>query len=169
MSSKSIESRVQSYLEKSGNEKVRKALKAKMKYSPDEIANKYISTLQGSIDGNLSYENVAKAISGFEYSYTEGKDGNYIIEINFSKDLSRPSLNPERYGGINNLAALYDKGVGKTMNQVYGEWHGNIVGSRTNINGAGFMEDAKSAFIANYKEKYNIESVEIGSDFYTDN
>lgn len=80
----------------------------------------------------------------------KGRGGSIKAEINFeSVWLSRESLIPERYGGIDNIIVLFEKGY-HANGQVFGEWHGQRVGSLTEREGLGFIADA----VNDFNEKY---------------
>lgn len=80
----------------------------------------------------------------------KGRGGAIKAEINFqSVWLSRESLEPERYGGIDNIIVLFEKGY-TAKGQVFGEWHGEMVKSLTHRDGLGFIENAVSDFNARY-------------------
>lgn len=80
----------------------------------------------------------------------KGRGGSIKAEINFQSTwLSRESLVPERYGGIDNIIVLFEKGY-TAKGQVFGEWHGQMVGSLTHRDGLGFIENAVNGFNARY-------------------
>ena len=130
-------------------------------HTPEEAAAKFMDVLRQEIANSGVSDNVAAAISSLASTgATECGDGTYTIGVYFASNLSRPSLVPERYGGISDLATLYNEGAGP-MNQVWGYWHGNFVGSKTVIPGAGFMEAAVATFMGSYADEYNVTGITI--------
>ena len=140
---------------------VRRSSSGKSVHTPEEAAQKSVEVLKQEISSSgLSGEAVA-AISELSISgATEIGEDTYTINVSFSGDLYRPSLNVEKYGGINDLAELFDAGAGP-MNRVYGMWHGNYIGSKTTIPGANFMDAAVSTFMSSYADEYNVTSISV--------
>lgn len=83
-------------------------------------------------------------------------DNTFKIIIQFTDDLSRPSLDPGMYGGINNIVALFNNGY-RARESIYGWWdsHSKYTWSRTNREGLRFMQDAMAEFNSSYGPKYN--------------
>lgn len=136
--------------------------------TPRQAADMFIKVLEDTIKSAGLSSGVEDAISkGIVRSipYKNGKG--YSINIYWEEDLSRPSLlNGVRGGSVNqdrlvDLAELYDTGVDHTMNQVWGIWHGKKVGSKTKIEGAYFMEEAKRLFMDGYATEYGVEDITI--------
>lgn len=85
----------------------------------------------------------------------------YAIGVYFTNDLTRPSLDPGKYGDVQNIAALLNKGFGPTKGSVWGDWHGiQIYGLRARV-GAHFLEEARDEFMAIHGEEYGIEKIEL--------
>ena len=124
-------------------------------HTPEEAAEKFIEVLRNSISSSGISSDAASAVGA----------NTYTIEIFFTGDLSRPSLAPGRFGGINNLAALLNNGVDHTMRPVHGMWHGHETWSRTVIPGAHFVDNAVSSFMGNYASEYNVIDISIGDAF----
>lgn len=83
-------------------------------------------------------------------------DGSYITEINFTDDLSRESLQPQKYGGVRNIIAIFNNGYpsdrsrSEAISHVVGWWNGKetfALGSRP---GLYFLQDAVNDFNMNY-------------------
>lgn len=135
-------------------------------HTPEEAAEKFIDVLRNSISSSGISSDAASAISELSHSSAVPVGANtYTIEIFFTGDLSRPSLAPGRFGGINNLAALLNNGVDHTMRPVHGMWHGHETWSRTVIPGAHFVDDAVSSFMGNYASEYNVIDISVGDAF----
>lgn len=138
----------------------------KKTHTPEEAAEKFIEVLKNSISSSGISENAAAAISELSYSSATHIGGNiYTIEIFFTGDLSRPSLVPEKYDGINNLAALLNNGVDHEMKRVHGLWHNQETWSRTVIPGAHFVEDAVGSFRNSYATEYNVIDISVNDIF----
>lgn len=131
-------------------------------HTPEEAAAKFIEVLHKEMESSGLSTNAINAISNLEYSSPISlKDGTYIINVYFTGDLSRPSLDEARYGRINDLAMLFNEGVDHKMRPVKGTWHGNEIWSKTIIPGAHFMEQAVTDFIGNYSTEYNVLDIQI--------
>lgn len=141
--------------------------------SPRQAADMFIQVLKDTINSAGLSSGVTDAISkGIVRSVPYKNGGGYSINVYWQEDLSRPSLLNGVYdGSVNqdrlvNLAELYDTGVDHTMNQVWGEWHGKIIGSKTDIEGAHFMDEAVRMFMDSYGDEYGIKDIVINRDGY---
>lgn len=90
-------------------------------------------------------------------------DGSRSVELSFSGDLSRPSLQPYEYPeGARNIIAIFNNGYPHNgtspaaISSVFGEWNGRIVNARGSRSGLHFMQDAVSTFNKLYGEKYDV-------------
>jgi hypothetical protein len=89
----------------------------------------------------------------------------YLVGVYFKDSLYRPSLFPQKYDGVQNIAALLNSGFGTTRNDVFGFWHGApTLGLRERV-GAHFLETAKDEFMAMYGDKYGVEKIDL-ADVY---
>ena len=83
-------------------------------------------------------------------------DGSYTMEINFTDDLTRESLEPARYGGVRNIVAIFnngypsDGGRSEAISHVSGWWHGKYTTALGSRQGLYFMQDAVNDFNLNY-------------------
>lgn len=76
----------------------------------------------------------------------ENGPGSYSVTLSFGGGLGRPSLDPKNYpGGYPNIVRLFNDGYGP-IGQVFGEWHGQRVGSRTFREGTHFVSQAVGMF-----------------------
>lgn len=89
------------------------------------------------------YKYIREVIDSFEEDDIEigtprpDENGNYIVELRFRPErVWRPSLTGE--GGVDNIVLLFSKGYDAGA-QVYGEWHGSRIGSRTHLEGDDFL------------------------------
>lgn len=131
--------------------------------NPSLAAGKFISVLKDAISSSGLSNLAIEAVSNI--NHTEpiqiGDSTRYIITVYFSGDLGRPSLNPQKYGGIDNIVLLLNEGVGHTMESVYGYWpsQGRNTWSKTTINGAHFIQQAITDFMGNYASEYNVVDI----------
>jgi len=92
----------------------------------------------------------------------------YEIEVWFSDNLSRDSLALDFYDGIDNIAALLNKGY-SAANTVYGIWSGHGHGGSFNIpslrerEGLHFIESAIRNYMANYALDYGVVDIKVDS------
>lgn len=104
--------------------------------------------------GNVSKDSVAET----------GRTGDTIqFEVGVSVDQqSRPSLDPGKYGGVMDMAALFNNGY-IAGGVVRGEWHGMIIDSLTHRPPTYFAEEAVDMFNSMYGAAYNA-TAELTSD-----
>lgn len=111
------------------------------------------------------YENIDVS-PGSTYYYNDFRN-EYIIRVYVRDDLSRPSLDPQRYpDGINDLILLLNDGVDHQMKPVFGIWHMDSADerptwSRTVIPGAHFLEAAIDDCFGNYGHEYHIKDIKL--------
>lgn len=83
-------------------------------------------------------------------------DDSYTIEINFTDDLTRESLQPEKYGGVRNIVAIFNNGYpadrsrSEAISHVAGYWHGKETVALEFRPGLYFLQDAVNDFNMNY-------------------
>ena len=83
------------------------------------------------------------------------------VELSFGGDLSRPSLEPETYGGVTNIIALFNNGYPKDAGRsaaiahVSGYWHGEFVNARPSREALHFMQQAVIEFNTKYAQTHN--------------
>ena len=141
-------------------------------------AAKFIEVLQNEIrdleassgfaEGKLGHTAVS-ALEKLEHGSPRkiGKN-KYQIEVWFSGNLHRDSLAPDEYDGIDNIAALLNKGY--TANQpVYGVWMGHSgsfnIASLPQRSGAQFIQNAIRNYMANYATEYGVLDIKV-DDIY---
>ena len=131
-----------------------------------DILKNEISNLEASSnfeDGALGSSAVS-ALSKLEYGTPKKVGTNrYEIEVWFSEDLSRPSLSPSLYDGVENIAALLNTGY-SASHSVYGIWEGHSdekIPSLKNRSGAHFIDNAVQNFMASYANEYGVLDIEI--------
>lgn len=131
-------------------------------HTPEEAAAKFIEVLQSSIGSAGLSEGAIDAVSNIEHGSAHSVGHNtYIIGVYFVGDMTRPSLDEAKYGGINDIVALFNNGVDHTMRPVHGLWHGKETWSRTVIPGTHFIEQAVTDFMGNYASEYNVTNISV--------
>lgn len=131
-------------------------------HTPEEAASKFIEVLRKSIISAGLSTGAIDAISDIDHGSAHRIGANtYVIGVYFSGDMSRPSLDEEKYGGITDLVALFNNGVDHTMRPVHGTWHGQEIWSRTVIPGTHFIEQAVTDFMGNYASEYNVTNISV--------
>nr|DAE53033.1 MAG TPA: hypothetical protein [Caudoviricetes sp.] len=141
-------------------------------------AGKFIEVLQNEIrdleassgfaDGKLGNTAVS-ALENLEHdSPTKIGKNKYLIAVWFSGNLHRDSLAPDEYEGVDNLAALLNKGY-TAKHPVYGVWLGHsgnfTISSLPQRSGAQFIQNAIRNYMANYAADYGVIDIKI-DDIY---
>lgn len=132
-----------------------------LKHTPEEAASKFIEVLKNSIDTSGLSPNAISAISNIDYGDVTIHGATGTVKIQFVGDMSRPSLVPNVYDGIDDIVALFNNGVDHKMRGVHGTWHGNETWSRTVIPGTHFIEQAVSTFMGLYATEYGVISIDV--------
>lgn len=174
----SVVSKASSYISNSKSKKVKTAINksfskggSKMSNNPEEAAQKLASMVKQYAESSGLPKPVAEIASVLNCNAPiYNGDGTATVDINFGDDLYRSSLSPSRYDGIENIIALYNNGVdkcseGTVMNQIWGYWHGDYVGSRTYIPSTHFIQDAVNGFKASFSGIYNVINVKIDEEY----
>ena len=150
-----------------------------------KAANKFIEVLQKEIQshavaeggGGLNGRGLgATAVSALTKLHHKNptKIGKYQyqIEVWFSEDLRRDSLAPDYFDeGIDNIAALLNKGYPTTRHTVYGTWAGHGYADSFNIpslrqrEGLHFIENAVREYMAAYSKEYGVIDINV-NDVY---
>lgn len=135
-------------------------------YTPEEAADKFISVLRQELLSNSGVsggigDTAISALSELNHTspYKTG-DGKYVIEVYFSGDLTRESLDPSNYDGVINIAALLNNGY-TASHAVHGMWHGEEAWSLPIRGGAHFIQHAIHDFMGNYANEYGVTNIEI--------
>lgn len=90
--------------------------------------------------------------------------GEYSIGVNIEQQF-RPSLVPEKYGGVDDMAALFNNGY-VAANPVFGIWHGRPTRSVTIRVGAGFVGKGVYNYLTTHTgDKYKILDIDISDRF----
>lgn len=122
-----------------------------------EAANKLVQTIRDTALGCDLPASVAAHFGSLKAGNLQRQpDGSYIIEINFTDDLSRESLQPEKYDGVRNIIAIFNNGYpsnrsrSEAISYVTGWWHGKETRALEFRQGLYFMQDAVNDFNLNY-------------------
>lgn len=93
-------------------------------------------------------------------------ENRYTVEVNFDGERFRPSLEPETYGGVNNIVVLLNNGYSTNgFHRVFGEWHGHGIWSIPYRTEVGFMQAAKYAFMRSFGNRYGIKEITINPEY----
>lgn len=71
------------------------------------------------------------------------------VDISADGGLFRPSLYPKKYGGVDNIVALFEHGY-DAGGLVWGEWHGDYTWSLSHRDGEDFIHEAVDDFNTKY-------------------
>lgn len=141
-------------------------------FAPSLAAEKFIEVLQSEIircagesaeDGELGASAIAALIQLDHDEPIKVGTNRYQIGVSFTEDLSRDSLYPGKYDGIENIAALLNAGY-SAFDRVYGKWdgHGNDrIASLQHRSGAHFIENAIRNYMLSYAKTYGVIDIEI--------
>lgn len=125
-------------------------------------AAKFIEVLKSEIDGSdIAISSVISLEHGSPVKVGTNK---YQIDVWFSNNLHRDSLVPGKYGGVDNIIALFNNGY-SAGNTVYGIWHGEQIASLTERTGIHFIESAVRNYMANYASDYGVIDIEIDAAY----
>ena len=141
----------------------------------NNAAIRFIETLQQEIRTHLSssgFENGALGSTAVDVltklSYSKPikiNENIYEIEVWFTDSLKRQSLEPDRYSGIENIAALLNNGY-SASHSVYGLWnnHGQYK-SLQQREGTHFINNAIINYMLSYAKSYGVINIKI-NDIY---
>lgn len=122
-----------------------------------EYADKLVNSIRATANSYGLPESVAAHFDSLKRGRCELQpDGSFAIEINFTDDLSRASLEPERYGGVRNIIAIFNSGYprdrsrSEAISHVSGWWHGTYTTALGSRPGLYFLQDAVNDFNTTY-------------------
>lgn len=132
--------------------------KRRMKEAADELVRfvQEAAYSSGVADSVLSDISTLKA---GKIKYVGGTT--WEVELIFNSSLTRASLEPETYGGVTNIIALFNNGYPKDAGRsaaiahVSGFWHGDYVFARPSREALSFMQQAVNEFNAKYAMSHN--------------
>lgn len=128
-----------------------------------ELADKLVETVRNNAAGAGLPESVMSAVESLHRgAVTVNPDGGFQIEMNFTGDLSRPSLEPNKYGDLENIIVIFNNGYpqsagrAEAISHVAGYWHGEYTHALGSRPGLYFLQSAVNDFNATYGSQYNI-------------
>lgn len=153
---KKIQSTVNKYIRNNVN-KTKAGSRVVTHREMQDAAKKLVETIKATARGC----NLPTSVLAHFDSLAIGKlqlqaDGSYIIEINFTDDLTRESLQPYNYGGVRNIIAIFNNGYpqdrsrSEAISHVAGWWHGKETVALEYRPGLYFLQDAVNDFNMNY-------------------
>lgn len=130
-----------------------------------DYGDKLIQTIRNTA---LSYD-LPPSVAAHFSSLKRGKttvlpDGSYVMEISFTDDLTRESLEPARYDGARNIVAIFnngypaDAGRSVAISNVYGWWHSEYIHALGSRPGLHFMQTAVDDFNQTYGSQFGIHA-----------
>lgn len=144
---------------------------------PSFAAMKFIDTLTDEIRSHLgsNYANgdfhytALEALTEISHSEPYRVGDRYYVDIYFDGDLSRPSLAPDEYDGIGNIAALLNNGY-TASHRVYGVWENHSIGderiaSLLSRGGAHFVQQAIRDYMGNYAADYGVIDIKVSDEY----
>lgn len=171
----SIQRKAEAFLNSSqGKQKISQAVDSRAGLVDSVLstaASKFIEALQnevGAYGGKLGPTAIS-ALTQLDYGspYKVG-DNTYKIAVWFTGDMSRESLVPARYDGIDNIVALLNNGY-SAGHTVYGVWKGHgteSIASLPSRDGIHFIEKAIRAYTGMQGEGFYIIDIEVVNDAY---
>ena len=122
-----------------------------------EYADKLVALIRSTANSYGLPESVAAHFDALK----RGKcvlmpDGSFQIEIMFTGDLSRASLEPETYGGVKNIIAIFNNGYpqdrsrSEAISHVTGWWNGKETRALGYRPGLYFLQSAVNDFNTTY-------------------
>lgn len=153
INSSSLHSKFTSYVKENHNE-ILKASSAEAEKIANEAGGVLVRCINNAISSSgLSGGAIAAIGDVSSTSAVEAAPGKYEVEVSIGTQ-SRPSLAPVEYGGVRDMAALFNNGY-SAGGRVFGYWHGSWIGSLTFRDGAHFVEIGVNDFNAGYGSQYN--------------
>lgn len=131
----------------------------------NDYGNKLIELLRNTA---LSYD-LPHTVAEHFASLKRGKtvmlpDGSYVMEISFTDDLTRQSLQPSDYAGVHNIIAIFNNGYpedssrSKAIESISGWWNGEYVHALGSREGLHFMQTAVDDFNKTYGSHFGIHA-----------
>lgn len=149
-------------------------------YGLRSAADKFIEVLQNEIKsheasdwsnelangglGKTAIDSLTKLSHGAPIKIGKNR---YKIGVWFTDNLHRESLAPDKYDGVDNIAALLNSGY-SAGHTVYGVWRGHGEEERYSLvsrSGAHFIENAIRNYMDGYASEYGVIDIEI-NDVY---
>ncbi len=180
----SIEAKVKAFSETSdGKERMQQAVRTMKKSGKSHTSSGYellseerMRILANELLDMIRMEAASSGLPGsvmfhfdsLTYAVAGSLDGDVEFHVYFEDDMSRPSLVPDLYDGIDNIVALFNNGY-VASDRVYGYWSSYTYGtrkvaSRQYRQGAAFIQSAVESFLNKYAGRYNV-TIEIGDEY----
>lgn len=145
--------------------------------TPEDAAFKLIEVLHKTIKSCIGDDYANGKLSELAYDALYELDcgkpyrigDKYYITVYFNSDLHRDSIVPEKYDGIDNIAALLNNGY-SANDVVFGIWEKHN-GESAHImslmfrDGANFMQQSIADFMGNYASEYNVTKIELSDEY----
>lgn len=121
-----------------------------------EQAEKALDLLVGCINDQISVSGSAMAAIGSASGSGVSQSGDvtqFVGTVDIPQNY-RPSLRPDIYGGVDDMAKLFNDGY-SAGGTVVGEWHGMMISSLQHREGLDFVNKGVDAFNSSYGGEYN--------------
>lgn len=162
MSVQSVMNKVRSYLSTTaGMREISKAASSgsfgsQIKQAAEELK----SMIEDSIPDSIRSTVAVSATTSFKADCTAS------ISIDIGGNLYRPSLQPEVYGGVDNIVSLFSKGWSyPRWAAPSGYWHGQYVYARNQKEASPFISEAVNQWVGKYSGIIKIKSVNVNSAY----
>ena len=128
-----------------------------------ELANKLVLHVRNSARASGLPPSVIAHFDSLRRGHiTKIGDGTYQVELAFTDDLSRPSLQPSKYRGVDNIIAIFNSGYpanrsrSEAISHVYGWWNGKYTQALPYRPGLYFMQTAINDFNEVLGARYDV-------------
>lgn len=129
------------------------------------IANAAAPLLAQCIQNAISSSGLSEGAIGAIGSVSSGgaeKVGKFTYKVTASVDQqTRPSLDIDKYGGVTDMALLFDKGY-SAGGHVFGEWHGNYIRSLISRPATNFVERGMEEFVGSVPANCEVIDTDLG-------
>jgi len=139
----------------------------------EAAAKRFIEVVKGEVEkqpnaGRSLGETAVEALTALKYGKPYKSSGQYKIDVNFTGDLHRESLVPERYPrGVDNIVALLNSGY-SADHSIMGVWVGHTdkpISSLAERDGLHFIESAVEKFMRSYAASYGITDISVDNEY----
>ena len=132
--------------------------KDRMRRIADEFVKVVQSMTTASALSSTGFSNPASVVDLFhsmQISNPEKLDDNtYKVTVTFTGNLYRPSLDSAKYGGIDNIVALFNNGYAAPgAEYVIGTWHGETISGNPFRDSGRFMQAAQKQIENKYASR----------------
>lgn len=130
-----------------------------MKQAATDLVNTMLNTAKGYDVPESVLDHIRGMADVTPVYFTDGvhKNGAYKIDMNFTGDPHRDSLEPDKYDGVDNIVLVFNNGYSKeSIKYVEGFWHGEYINALPTRTGLHFIEHAIREFNMVYGAKYDV-------------